>query len=275
MKGQIVKIISNLYTVSSNNKIYECHSRGKFRKDNITPVVGDYVIFDEKENYILEIQKRKNSLVRPLVANIDQAFIITSVKIPMFSTNLLDKLLIVIEHNNIKPVICLTKIDLLTKEEKKNIKKYIKYYKSLGYVVLTNKNLFKIKRMFRGKTTVFTGQTGAGKSTLLNKLDKKLSLETGEISKALGRGKHTTRFVELHELYGGKVLDTPGFSMIDLRDLTDEDIRDSFKEFKKYNCPFRDCYHINEKECNVKKAITDDEILKERYENYIKFINKR
>lgn len=275
MKGQIVKIISNLYTVSSNGKIYECHSRGKFRKENITPVVGDYVIFDDREKYILEIEKRKNSLIRPMVANIDQAFIITSVKVPMFSTNLLDKLLIVIENNNIKPVICLTKLDLLSREEKKIIKKYIKYYKNLGYVVLTNKNLFRIKRMFKNKTTVFTGQTGAGKSTLLNKLDKKLSLETGEISKALGRGKHTTRFVELHELFGGKVLDTPGFSMIDLKDFTNEEIRDSFKEFKKCKCPFKDCFHMNEKECNVKKAINNNEILKERYENYIKFINKR
>lgn len=274
MKGQIVKIISNLYTVSSNNKIYECHSRGKFRKDNITPVVGDYVVFDNKDNYILEIEKRKNSLIRPLVANIDQAFIVTSVKSPSFSTNLLDKLLIVTKYNGIEPIICLTKLDLLTKEEKKNIKKYIKYYKSLGYRVITNKNLFRIKRMFRGKTTVFTGQTGAGKSTLLNKLDKKLSLETGEISKALGRGKHTTRFVELHELFKGKVLDTPGFSMIDLKNIPNEYIRDSFIEFKKYICPFKDCFHINEKECNLKKVLNSNEILKERYENYVKFINK-
>ena len=132
MKGQIVKIISNLYTVSSNNKIYECHSRGKFRKDNITPVVGDYVIFDEKENYILEIQKRKNSLVRPLVANIDQAFIITSVKIPMFSTNLLDKLLCVIIYHQIKPIILFTKVDLLNEDEKKEIRALIKYYNEMN-----------------------------------------------------------------------------------------------------------------------------------------------
>ena len=125
MKGQIVKIISNLYTVSSNNKIYECHSRGKFRKDNITPVVGDYVIFDEKEKYILEIQKRKNSLVRPLVANIDQAFIITSVKIPMFSTNLLDKLLIVIEHNNIKPVIVKESFDVHDEDDIKRTERWL------------------------------------------------------------------------------------------------------------------------------------------------------
>lgn len=99
-------------------------------------------------------------------------------------------------------------------------------------------------------------------------------METGEISKALGRGKHTTRFVELHELFKGKVLDTPGFSMIDLKNIPDEYIRDSFVEFKKYNCPFKDCFHINEKECNLKMGLNGNEILKERYENYIKFLNK-
>lgn len=275
MKGQIVKILSNLYFVNSKGIVYKCHSRGRFRKDNITPVVGDYVIFDDKEKYILEILERKNKLTRPLVSNIDQAFIITSVKKPDFSTNLLDKLLIVIEHNNIEPVICLTKVDLLDSKEKKEIKKYIKYYKNLGYKVLMNNNLFRIKRMFKNKTTVFTGQTGAGKSTLLNKLDKNLNLETGEISKALGRGKHTTRFVELHEIFGGKVLDTPGFSMIDLNEISNEEIRDSFREFRKFNCPFNDCFHINEKECLVRKAVKQSKILKSRYENYIKFLDKK
>ena len=274
MEGQIVKILSNLYFVNSNNVIYECHSRGKFRNQNITPMVGDYVEFDKVNNYILDIKPRKNSLIRPVVANVDQAFIITSVKSPDFSSNLLDKLLTVIEFNDIKPIICLTKLDLLNKEEKKEIKKYIKYYKSIGYTVLTNKNLFRIKRLFKKKTTVFTGQTGAGKSTLINKLDKKLNLETGEISKALGRGKHTTRHVELIELFKGKVLDTPGFSSIDLSNMTKEDIRDSFKEFKKNPCPFRDCFHINEKECLIKKLVSEGKILESRYNNYIKFLKK-
>ena len=249
MKGQIVKILSNLYFVNSKGIVYKCHSRGRFRKDNITPVVGDYVIFDDKEKYILEILERKNKLTRPLVSNIDQAFIITSVKKPDFSTNLLDKLLIVIEHNNIEPVICLTKVDLLDSKEKKEIKKYIKYYKNLGYKVLMNNNLFRIKRMFKNKTTVFTGQTGAGKSTLLNKLDKSLNLETGEISKALGRGKHTTRVVELFNINNGKVLDTPGFSALDFYEYSNEDIRNAFIEFKDYPCIYKDCMHKNEKEC--------------------------
>lgn len=275
MQGQIIKILSNLYTVEKDGKLYECHSRGKFRNLNITPLVGDYVMFDDKNNYILEILPRKNSLDRPVVANIDQAFIITSVKMPDFSDNLLDKLLVVMHKNNIKPIICITKLDLLSKEEKKEVKKICNYYKKIGYVVVKNTNLFKIKRLFKGKTTVFTGQTGAGKSTLINKLDKNLNLETGEISKALGRGKHTTRHVELHKLYGGKVLDTPGFSSIDLSTLSDDDIRDSFIEFSKFGCDYKDCKHLNEKECKVKKAVDDDLILESRYDNYRKFIEKR
>jgi len=275
MEGRIIKILSNLYTVEANGKIYECHSRGKFRNLNITPLVGDIVIFDDVNNYILDIKERKNSLVRPLVANVDQCFIITSVKEPDFSTNLLDKLLVVMYANKIKPIICITKYDLLTKEEKKNIDSYIKYYKKIGYVVLKNNEVFKIKRLFKNKTTVFTGQTGAGKSTLINRLDSSLNLETGEISKALGRGKHTTRHVELHKLYKGNVLDTPGFSSIDLTSISKEEIRDSFVEFNKYNCDYKDCMHFNEKECSVKKAVSENKILKSRYENYIKFLEIR
>ena len=275
MEGQIVKILSNLYTVNSNGKIYECHSRGKFRNNKITPMVGDYVKFDSENNYILEILPRLNELERPLVSNIDQGLIVTSLKGPDFSTNLLDKLLVVMEYHKIKPIICLTKNDLLNNNEKKEIKKYVKYYRSLGYKVLYNTNLFRIKRLFKGKTTVFTGQSGAGKSTLINKLDKRLNLETGEISKALGRGKHTTRFVQLIELFGGKVVDTPGFSMIEFNGMTNEDIRDSFLEFKKYPCPFKDCMHLTEKECRVKKEIEKNNILESRYEDYKKFISGR
>ncbi len=274
MKGQIVKILSNLYTVNSEGRVYECHSRGKFRNQNITPVVGDYVVFDNENNYILEILPRKNSLVRPLVSNIDQALLVTSVKSPDFSTNLLDKLLTTVEYHDIKPIICLTKYDLLTSNEKKEINKYLKYYKKIGYKVLFNTNLFRIKRLFKNKTTVFTGQTGAGKSTLINHLDKSLKLETGEISKALGRGKHTTRHVELIEIYGGKVLDTPGFSSIDFNDLTNEEIRDTFIDFNKYTCPYKDCMHLKEKECTIKNKVKSGEILKSRYENYQKFIKK-
>lgn len=275
MEGQITKILSNLYFVTTKDKVYECRSRGRFRKDNITPVVGDYVIFDNKENYILEIKDRTNYLDRPLVSNVTQAFIITSAKQPDFSANLLDKLLVVCHCNNIKPIICFTKMDLLNNKEKKEFKQIIKYYKHIGYKVLTNKNLFRIKRTFKDETTVFTGQTGAGKSTLINKLDKTLNLETNEISKALGRGKHTTRHVELINLFKGKVLDTPGFSSIDLSKYSKEELRNSFIEFNKYECPFKDCFHLNEKECVVKKAVKEKKILQSRYEDYIKFFNNK
>ena len=274
MQGQIIKIVSNLYFVNINNKIYECRARGKFRNDRITPTVGDYVVIDKDNNYILEILPRKNTLIRPLVSNIDQAFIITSLKRPDFSTNLLDKLLVMLEYNNIKPIIILTKNDLLNISEKKELKKYIKYYKKIGYTVLYNFNLFRIKKLFKNKTTVFTGQTGSGKSTLLNRLNKHLNLETGEISKALGRGRHTTRHVELINMYKGKVLDTPGFSSLDLSNLKDTDIKDSFIEFKNYNCDFKNCMHLNEKKCKVKNAVNNNKILNTRYENYKKFINK-
>lgn len=275
MKGQIIKILSNLYFVNSEGKIYECHSRGKFRNDKITPTVGDYVVFDDKNNYILEILPRKNFLIRPLVSNIDQAFIVTSCKSPDFSANLLDKLLVILEYNSIDPIICFTKMDLLTEDEKQKLEKIMNYYESIGYKIVFNNNLDEIKKLFKNKTTVFTGQTGAGKSTLLNRLDINLNLETGEISKALGRGKHTTRHVELIELYDGKVLDTPGFSSIDFRNLTNKDIRDSFIEFIKFPCLYHDCMHIKEGECRVKQAVNEGKILSSRYENYQKFIERK
>ena len=274
MKGQIVKIISNSYYVNANNKEYVCKVRGKFRYDNITPQVGDYVIFKMDEELITEILPRKNSLDRPSCSNIDKAFIITSLKDPLFSTNLLDKLLVICEINKIKPVICLTKKDLLTKDEFKNIKPIIKYYKKIGYKVLYNTDIFRIKREFKNKTTVFTGQTGAGKSSLLNKLDKNLKFETNEISKSLGRGKHTTRYVTLIELCKGKVLDTPGFSAIDLNKYTKEEIRDAFVEFRNVTCDYKNCMHINEKKCSIKELAFKEIILKSRYENYRKFIEK-
>ena len=275
MEGQIIKILSNLYTVSSNDKIYECRARGKFRNDKITPTVGDYVRFDDKENYILEILPRRNTLERPLVSNIDQAIIVTSCTNPDFSSNLLDKLLVVLEYHNIEPIICLTKLDLLKKDEIEEINEIRKYYSYIGYKVLDNTEIEEIKKLLKNKTTVLTGQTGAGKSSLINKLDPNFNLATGEISKALGRGKHTTRHVELIEMFKGKVLDTPGFSAIDLKEMTNEDIRDSFIEFSEYPCPYRDCMHINEKECSVKEAVKNQEILESRYENYKKFILTR
>ena len=275
MNGQIVKIISNDYFVSSAKEVIICKSRGNFRIKNITPQVGDYVIFDYQNKLITEVLPRINSLDRPNVSNIDQAFIITSLKKPDFSDNLLDKLLVICHMNNIIPIICLTKKDLLKKSEFKELKPIINYYKKIGIKVVYNNNLFLIKRQFIGKTTVFTGQTGAGKSTLMNKLDKNLNFETDEISIALGRGKHTTRYVTLVEMYKGKVLDTPGFSSIDLSKYSDIEIRDSFIEFKDYKCPFKNCMHLNETDCYIKELVDKSIILKSRYDNYKKIIEKR
>ena len=275
MKGQIVKIVSNQYTVNCNGDIYICNSRGRFRNDKITPVVGDYCIIDKDNNYILEIEPRKNELIRPLVSNIDQGFLITSVKIPDFSTNLLDKLIVLMEVNKVEPIICITKMDLLNVEEQKEIEKYVDYYRSIGYRVFYNTEIDEIKKIFKDKTTVFTGQTGAGKSTLINKLDISLDFEVGEVSTALGRGRHTTRHVELVEILGGKVLDTPGFSALEFNNIDKEKIRDGFIEFKNYPCKYKDCMHLNEDECSVKQAVLEGKILRSRYLSYQKIINSR
>lgn len=277
MEGIIIKNISNDYVVLCKNGEYICKPRGKFRNDKIIPLVGDNVVIDPDNKYILDIKPRKNMLIRPSVANIDQALIITSVKEPDFSTNLLDKLLVVITYNNIEPVICLTKLDLLNNSELKEIKKYIKYYESIGYKVILNTDKKELKEILKNKLTVITGQSGAGKSTLLNTLDKNLELKTNEISKALGRGKHTTRHVELYHIYDGLVVDTPGFSAIDLSDIPNIGIRDNMKEMYDNldDCKYRDCMHIKEDGCAVKKKVETGEILQSRYNNYKSFIERK
>ena len=270
MQGRII----NDYTIElDTGEKLVCKPRGKFRKLNISPLVGDIVEIDYDNRYILDINKRKNELVRPAIANVDQAVIITSVHIPNFSSNLLDKLLVTIEYNSIKPIICFTKLDLIDEEEKKYIYSMIEYYKKIGYLVYVNTD-DAIKDIFEGKVTVFAGQSGAGKSTLLNRLNPKLNLETGEVSKALGRGKHTTRHVELIPLLNGLVADTPGFSSLDFSGMSKEDIRDNFVEFNNYRdeCEYSDCMHTKEDKCMIKNKVNSGEILKSRYENYIKFL---
>lgn len=277
MEGIIIKNESNNYTVKTDKGINICKPRGKFRIDKITPLVGDYVTIDDINNYILDIRKRKNSLIRPQIANVDIAIIVTSVKEPNFDSNLLDKLLTIISYNNIEPVICLTKLDLLNSTERKNMDNIMSYYKYLGYKVTDNNNIREIKQIIKEKVIVFAGQSGAGKSSLLNKLDKTLSLDTNEISKALGRGKHTTRCTTLYDVDGALVADTPGFSSVDFLGMTKNDIRDNMKEMfdNLDDCKYRDCMHIKEDDCAVKKLFNEGKILSSRYENYKKFIGGR
>ena len=216
MQGQIIKISSNRHVVCSNGINYNTIPRGKFRKEKLIPKVGDYVVFNDKSLVIEEILPRKNTFNRPVVSNIDRAFIITSLVNPDFSLGLLDKFIAHMELNNVDVVICLTKTDLVSKEDYEKIKEIMIYYTNIGYIVLTNNDLDKIKELIKDNTVVFIGQTGAGKSTLLNKLNPDWQLKTGEVSLALGRGRHTTRNVELYDFLDGKVLDTPGFSALDL-----------------------------------------------------------
>lgn len=274
MQGQIIKIVSDLHYVSSNGNIYPCKCRGIFRKEHITPNVGDYVLFNSDKKVIEEVLPRKNEFERPKVSNIDQAFIITSLVNPDFSLNLLDKLLVLMELHNVEAIICITKEDLVDDDKLKEIYGILDYYKKIGYKVVSNQDISTIKGLLKGKTSVFTGQTGAGKSTLLNKINPEWNLETGEVSLALGRGRHTTRVVELFEVCEGKVMDTPGFSALDFNKYSKENIRDAFREFGNYPCPFKDCMHTKEKECVVKSKVLDNNILESRYMNYLNFIEE-
>ena len=273
--GRIIKQVSNDYTVEIDNELIVCKPRGKFRKMELSPLVGDFVVIDYDNKYILEIKKRKNELKKKKIANVDYALIVTSVQIPEFSSNLLDKLLVNIEYNNIEPIICFTKMDIIDESKQKEIGEYIDYYRKIGYRVYINTD-DSLKDIFEGKVTVLTGQSGAGKSTLLNMLDRSLKLETNEVSIALGRGRHTTRHTELMSVRGGYIADTPGFSSLDFGQMTEADIRDNFIEFNKYrhNCEYADCMHVNEENCEIKKMVAENEILKSRYDNYLKFIKK-
>ncbi|MDO5568520.1 MAG: ribosome small subunit-dependent GTPase A [bacterium] len=276
MQGRIVKNISNDYTVRTTNEVFTCKARGKFKNIGLTPMVGDIVTFNPDTKYIMNIQRRKNQLIRPFVSNVDQAIIVTSVKEPNFSSNLLDKLLTIISFNNITPIICLTKLDLLNKEEQQEINKIVSYYKSIGYQVIENTKKQELTKVLKNKINVFTGQSGSGKSTLINKLDKNLNLKTDTISKSLGRGKHTTRHTELYEINGGYIVDTPGFSSVDFHGMSKLDIRDNMNDMfdNLEYCKYRDCLHLNEDGCYVKKLVADNKILKTRYENYLKFISQ-
>ncbi len=274
MKGQIIKVISNDYTIKlDNNEKIICKPRGVFRNQNITPLAGDYCLVDLEKKVIDEILPRKNELNRPPVSNIDIAVVVMSTINPDFSMNLIDKMVTIIEYNNIEPVIVITKKDLYYSDE---IDSKINYFKNIGYKVFLNTEVDKLLDYISNKTVILTGQSGAGKSSLLNRIDNNLDLKTDEISMALGRGKHTTRAITFYEINTSLIADTPGFSSLSFEDMTKEDIRDNFIEFNKYrdDCKYRDCMHIKEDECNIKKNVNSF-IDKDRYEDYVSFIKEK
>ena len=280
MKGIIIKLIGGLYTVKTENKLYECKARGKFRHDKVYPKVGDYVSFDEKNNYILTVEKRLNELDRPPICNVTQAILAFSCKEPDFNVRLLDRLLTIIEYKKITPIIVITKVDLLNTKEMTLLLKVTSYYKKYYNVVYTSskkeQGLEEIRNLLENNITVISGQSGVGKSSLINAIDANFSLKTNEISKSLGRGKHTTRHTELLEICKGMVADTPGFSKIDFREFTLRDLENSFIDFQEYkkNCKYATCMHLSEPGCMVKQAVKDKKILPSRYDSYKLFYNE-
>jgi len=283
-EGKIIKALSGFYYVLTDGKVIQCRGRGVFRKNKITPLVGDYVIFqaeNDKEGYIMEVLPRKNELVRPPIANIDQAILIFSSSEPEFSPLLLDRFLVIVESREILPIICVTKADLLSENERTNVNSYLDNYRSIGYEVIllsakSEEGMNQLLPLLTGKTSVFAGQSGVGKSSLLNALKPDLQLKTDEISSHLGRGKHTTRHVELIEVCNGLVADTPGFSSLDFTEIEAEDLAHTFPEISKKSeeCKFRGCLHVNEPKCAVKAAVENDEISNERYDHYLQFLQE-
>ena len=273
MNGKIICINAAIHRVLlDNNTIIETKVRGKIRNQKIVPLVGDNVVVNTKTNTIEKIQPRKNCLDRPLVSNIDKLLIVMSTSIPVFSSYLIDKFLIIAKSNNIEPIIIITKTDMISLKEKTDIKKYISYYRHIGIKTYVNTSIKKIKKELSSSVVALCGQTGSGKSSLLNKIDASLHLKTGEVSESLGRGKHTTRLVELLEVNNGLIADTPGFSSLDLN-IDRKELKKYYPEFNK-PCKYRSCMHIKEDGCAIIDMVNNGKIPRWRYDNYLKFINE-
>ena len=285
INGKIIKGIGGFYYVDTENGLYECRARGIFRKNKITPLVGDRVsisVVDEenKKGVVEEIEERDTELVRPPIANVDKALIVFAIKNPAPNLSLLDRFIVLAEKENLEIVIVFTKVDLDTDGELLGELKDI--YEVSGYKVISvsNKlklNIDKIKEELKENTVVFAGPSGVGKSSLLNEVDKNFELKTGEVSDKIKRGKHTTRHAELLKLEcGGMVADTPGFSSLTLDDIDESELKEYFIEFDKYDdCRFGSrCIHENEPSCAVKEAVENGEISKKRYESYIQLLNE-
>lgn len=281
IKGKIVKGIGGFYYVETAEAVYECKAKGSFRNMKISPLVGDEVEFsvnENAENRIEKIYPRKNELVRPPIANLDQLFIVASLKDPEINTFIIDKLIAIAEFKGIEPIIVLTKTDICDTYEK-----YGCTYSSAGFKTILCSNKDKrgvdaVKSLLKNKISAFTGNTGVGKSSLLNSIDENLMLKTGETSKKLGRGKHTTRHSELFKVCGGYVADTPGFSSLDFEKcerILKDDLFNCFREFEEYfgQCKFSTCAHINEKGCAVCNAVNSSKIQQSRHQSYVQMYN--
>lgn len=280
IKGTIIKGIGGFYYVKSDDGIYSCRARGKFRKDSKTPIVGDLAEIEvtdnvKKEGYVISILPRKNELFRPLVSNIDLLLITFAVADPTPSLQLIDKLTVTAAQKNIPTAICINKSDLAPE----TAKEYEEIYTLAGYPVLTVsalccENVDKLKNLLKNKTTALAGNSGVGKSSLLNAMGEDFSLATGDISDKIKRGKHTTRHTELFPLsFGGFVFDTPGFGSYEIENITHEELPELFPEIKKHmgNCKFSHCSHIKEPDCSVKQALEEGKIAQSRYESYVAF----
>ena len=278
-KGKIVKLVGGIYTVAGPEGIRaDLKPLGLFRYRQIHPKVGDDVMYDAES--IRELLPRRNDMVRPAVANVDYIFIVASCKEPSFSFLLLDRFLALVIHAGIDPVILVSKIDLMTAGELAVLKAKLAYYERFFPVIYTTsrslEGIREIKDLLKGKIAVLSGQTGAGKSSMLNAIDPNLHLETDEISKALGRGKHTTRHVELWNLCGGWIADTPGFSKLDFLGFDAKTFPSLYPDFAEpaESCRFHGCTHVNEPGCRVKALVKTGEILPERYDNYLRLIEE-
>jgi len=278
MKGKIVKGIAGFYYVHAENKIYECKAKGVFRKDNRKPLVGDDVEMDvlDEENAlgnIRDLLPRKSALIRPAVANVDQALVIFSIVKPKPNFNLLDRFLIMMEQQNLETIICFNKVDI---DEDEDGCKYQEIYENCGYRTVTVSakqgiGIDRLKELLAGQTTTVAGPSGVGKSSIVNSLQDGIVMETGQISTKIERGKHTTRHSEL--IYVGEdtyILDTPGFSSLGLFDLEKEDLAQYYPEFAEHEkyCKFGGCSHVNEPVCGIKDAVEEGAISRVRYENY-------
>ena len=280
--GVIVKGIGGFYYVDTGNGVYECRARGKFRIQNITPLIGDRVEIDEDaaslKGYIINILERHNQLVRPTVANIDQAIIVFAAKRPDINMVLMQKFLIYAEYKRLDIVVCINKIDL---DEEEEYMKVVEMLESIPYKVIRTSvkeevGIEQLEGQLAGKTSVFAGPSGAGKSSLLNRVQPGLELKTGDLSKKIDRGTHTTRHAELITLdNGGMVADTPGFTSLDISEIELPRLESCFPEFERFkDCYFLNCVHDREPDCGIKKAVEEGKLSRIRYDFYLSLLNE-